>query len=178
MSGAVQHIVAMGVSGCGKSTTGQALADHFGWPFIEGDAFHPAANVAKMRAGTPLGDDDRAPWLRALADEIARNEALGQSSIMGCSALKRAYRDAIIGDRPDVALVYLRGSRELIGRRMASRQHHFMPTALLDSQFATLEEPQADETALVVSVEASQDTITRDVVERLGLGQSAVGSGQ
>lgn len=152
MSGAVQHIVAMGVSGCGKSTTGQALADHFGWPFIEGDAFHPAANVAKMRAGTPLGDDDRAPWLRALADEIARNEALGQSSIMGCSALKRAYRDILRTGAPRVRFLHVHGSRELLMQRLNARSGHFFPPKLLDSQLATLEPLAPDEDGVVVDM--------------------------
>ena len=171
-------IVIMGVASSGKTSLGERLAESLGWPFRDADSFHPPQNVAKMAGGTPLTDEDRKPWLAAIAAWIDDLRASGGHGIVTCSALKRAYRRVIVGERPDVALVYLQGSRELIGRRMAARQHHFMPPALLDSQFATLEEPQADETALVVSVEASQDAITRDVVERLGLGQSAVGSGQ
>jgi gluconokinase len=123
-----------------------------------------------MAGGTPLNDEDRKPWLAAIAAWIDELRLSGRNGIVTCSALKHAYRRVIIGDRPDVALVYLKGSRELIGERMAQRQHHFMPTALLDSQFAALEEPGEDERPLVVSVEASKDAIETEVLTRLGLG--------
>ena len=108
---------------------------------VEGDAFHPPANVAKMQSGTPLTDDDRWPWLHAIGREIEAICSRGESAVIASSALKRAYRDSLIGGRGDVALVYLKGSKELVARRMAARRGHFMPPALLDSQFAALEEP-------------------------------------
>ena len=162
-------ILVMGVASSGKTSLGERLAERLGWPFRDADSFHPPENVAKMAGGTPLNDDDRKPWLAAIAAWIDDLRARGEHGIVTCSALKRAYRQVIVGDRPDVALVYLKGSRELIGRRMAARQHHFMPPALLDSQFDQLEEPGDDEKPLVVSVEDSKDAIVQDVVERLGL---------
>ena len=162
-------IVVMGVASSGKTSLGERLSERLGWPFRDADSFHPPENVAKMSAGTPLNDEDRKPWLAAIAAWIDDLRARGAHGVVTCSALKRAYRDVIVGGRPDVALVYLRGSRELIGQRMALRQHHFMPTSLLDSQFATLEEPGADERPLVVSVEAAKDVIESEVIGRLGL---------
>jgi carbohydrate kinase (thermoresistant glucokinase family) len=162
-------IVIMGVASSGKTSLGERLARRLGWPFRDADSFHPPENVAKMAGGTPLTDEDRAPWLAAIAGWIDDLRAKGRHGIVTCSALKRAYRRVIVGDRPDVALVYLQGSRDLIGRRMAARRHHFMPPALLDSQFAALEEPGADENPLVVSVEDGKDAIVWEVVERLGL---------
>ncbi|HEV2556154.1 MAG TPA: gluconokinase [Bosea sp. (in: a-proteobacteria)] len=162
-------IVVMGVASSGKTSLGERLAAQLGWPFRDADSFHPPENVAKMAGGTPLTDEDRKPWLAAIAAWIDDLRASGKNGIVTCSALKRAYRRVIVGDRADVALVYLKGSRELIGERMAQRQHHFMPTALLDSQFATLEEPGEDEQPLVVSVESSKDAIVADVLTRLGL---------
>lgn len=152
VSGAVQHIVVMGVSGSGKSTTGGALAARLGWPFIEGDGFHPEANVAKMRAGVPLDDDDRAPWLQALAQAFARNQAAGQGSVMGCSALKRAYRDILRGGAPRVRFLHVHGSRALLEERLQSREGHFFPAKLLDSQLATLEMLGPDEDGVVVDM--------------------------
>lgn len=162
-------IVVMGVASSGKTSLGERLAGELGWPFRDADSFHPPENVAKMSSGTPLTDEDRKPWLAAIAAWIDDLRHSGRHGIVTCSALKKAYRDVIIGDRPDVALVYLKGSRELIGQRMASRQHHFMPPALLDSQFATLQEPGQDERPFVVSVEATKDAIVRDVIEGLKL---------
>ncbi|MFC5504675.1 MULTISPECIES: gluconokinase [Hyphomicrobiales] len=162
-------IVVMGVASSGKTSLGERLAGQLGWPFRDADSFHPPENVAKMAGGTPLTDEDRKPWLAAIAAWIDDLRASGGHGIVTCSALKRAYRRVIVGDRADVALVYLKGSRELIGERMAQRQHHFMPTALLDSQFATLEEPGEDERPLVVSVESSKDAIVADVLTRLSL---------
>ena len=159
--------VMMGVSGSGKTTIAEGVAKREGWRLVEGDDFHPPANVAKMKSGTPLMDEDRWPWLRAIAHEIDAIRARGESAVVTSSALKRVYRDILIGDRPDVALVYLKGSRQLIGRRMASRKGHFMPPALLDSQFATLEEPGEDEHPIVVSIEPMPDEIADEVVRKL-----------
>ncbi|MGW9328525.1 gluconokinase [Bosea sp. NPDC055594] len=163
-------IVVMGVASSGKTSLGERLAERLGWSFRDADSFHPPENVAKMSSGTPLTDEDRKPWLAAIAAWIDDLRTNGGNGIVTCSALKRAYREVIVGDRPDVTLVYLRGSRELIGQRMAARQHHFMPPALLDSQFATLEEPGADEKPLVVQVEASKEAIVAQVVRELRLG--------
>lgn len=162
-------VVVMGVASSGKTSLGERLAERLGWPFRDADSFHPPANVAKMSAGTPLTDEDRKPWLAAIAAWIDDLRATGGNGIVTCSALKKAYRDVIVGDRPDVALVYLKGSRELIGERMAARQHHFMPTSLLDSQFATLEEPGPGERPVVVSVAASKEAVVEEVMERLRL---------
>lgn len=169
-AGAPAVIVVMGVASSGKTSLGERLAERLGWPFRDADSFHPPANVAKMSSGIPLTDEDRKPWLAAIAAWIDELRATGGNGIVTCSALKKAYRDVIVGDRPDVVLVYLKGSRELIGQRMAARQHHFMPPALLDSQFATLEEPGADENPLVVKVEASKEAIVEQVVSELRLG--------
>ena len=169
-AGAPAVIVVMGVASSGKTSLGERLAERLGWPFRDADSFHPPANVAKMSGGIPLTDEDRKPWLAAIAAWIDELRASDGNGIVTCSALKKAYRDVIVGTRPDVALVYLKGSRELIGQRMATRQHHFMPPALLDSQFATLEEPGADESPLVVQVEASKEAIVEQVVRELRLG--------
>jgi gluconokinase len=159
--------VLMGVSGSGKTTIARGVAEREGWALIEGDAFHPPANVAKMHAGTPLTDGDRWPWLQAIALEIDAMRARGQSAVVACSALKRAYRDILIGDRPDVVLVYLRGSKQLIANRLVVRTKHFMPPALLDSQFATLEEPSEEEHPVVVSIAPAPDVIVDQVVRQL-----------
>ena len=137
----------MGVSGSGKTTIAEGLADAEHWTLLEGDSFHPPANVAKMRAGTPLTDEDRLPWLRAIAAAIDADLARGVNAVVACSALRRAYRDILIGDRRDVRLLYLKGSKALIADRLKSRKGHFMPPSLLDSQFRTLEEPGPDETS-------------------------------
>jgi carbohydrate kinase (thermoresistant glucokinase family) len=118
---APQHIVVMGVSGCGKSTTGAHLAERLGWPFLEGDRFHPTANVEKMRAGIALNDEDRAPWLQALAEEFRRDEALGRSSVMGCSSLKRSYRDILRSGASRVRFLHVNGTRELLQERLQQR---------------------------------------------------------
>ncbi|HEY2619198.1 MAG TPA: gluconokinase [Acetobacteraceae bacterium] len=159
--------VLMGVSGSGKTTVARGVAQREGWRLVEGDTFHPPANVAKMHAGTPLTDDDRWPWLRAIAQEIDAMRERGESAVVACSALKRAYRDILTGARPDVVLVYLQGSQALIAERIAARKHHFMPPALLDSQFATLEEPGPDEHPIVVSIAPSPDAIVDAVVKQL-----------
>lgn len=160
-------VVVMGVSGSGKTTIAEGVARREHWPLLEGDKFHPPANVDKMSHGTPLTDEDRWPWLRAIAAAIDVLRTRGESAVVACSALKRAYRDILIGERHDVVLVYLKGSRDLIGKRMAARKGHFMPPALLDSQFATLEEPGPDEHPIVVSVEPPPDAIVAEVLRKL-----------
>ncbi len=159
--------IVMGVSGCGKSTIAAGLARQDGWSLLEGDAFHPAANVAKMKAGIPLTDEDRWPWLRAIAARTDELRAVGTSAAVACSALKRAYRDILIGGRPDTLLVYARGSQSLIAERMASRKNHFMPPALLDSQFATLEEPGSEERAIVVDIAMTAEEAIRQAIEKI-----------
>jgi carbohydrate kinase (thermoresistant glucokinase family) len=150
---AARVAVIMGVSGSGKTTIGRALARRLGWLFQEGDALHPPENIAKMKAGHPLDDQDRGPWLAAIAAGIDEWRGRGACGVVTCSALKRRYRDVVIGDRPDVRLVYLEGSRELIGNRISARRGHFMPAGLLDSQFAALEPPAPGEHAIAVSVD-------------------------
>ena len=159
--------VVMGVSGSGKTTVAVLLAAALGCQFQEGDDLHPAANVEKMHGGTPLTDADRWPWLQEIAAEIDGWRARGESGVMTCSALKRSYRDIIIGDRPDVTLVYLKGSHDLIRRRMAARHEHFMPVALLDSQFATLQEPAPDEHPIAVDIGGRPAGIAEEIVRRL-----------
>ena len=159
--------VIMGVSGSGKTTVAALLAAALGCQFQEGDDLHPAANVAKMHGGTPLTDADRLPWLRRIAEVMDGWRARGESGILTCSALKRSYRDIIIGDRRDVALIYLRGSHALIRERMAGRHEHFMPLALLDSQFATLEEPGPDEHPIVVDVGGRPVDMATEIVRQL-----------
>jgi carbohydrate kinase (thermoresistant glucokinase family) len=160
-------VVLMGVSGSGKSTVAALLAAALGCQFQEGDDLHPPENVAKMRSGTPLTDADRLPWLRKIAEEIDGWRARGECGVLTCSALKRSYRDIIIGDRQDVVLVYLKGSRDPIHQRMAARHEHFMPIALLDSQFATLEEPTPDEHPIIVDVGGKPAEIAHEIVRRL-----------
>lgn len=156
---AARVAVIMGVSGSGKTTVGRALAKRLGWRFQEGDALHPPENVAKMKDGKPLDDADRAPWLAAIAVRIDEWRRRGECGIITCSALKRRYREIVIGDRQDVRLIYLEGSRALIGERIAARHGHFMPPGLLDSQFAALEPPAPDEDAITVSVDAPVEAI-------------------
>jgi gluconokinase len=161
-------LIVMGVSGAGKTTIASRLAALLGWQFLEGDNLHPPANVQKMHEGHPLTDADRLPWLRAIAVRIDGWRAGGQSGVVTCSALKRAYRAILIGDRPDVGLVYLEGSQALIQQRLAARQAHFMPVALLDSQFAALEAPGASEHPITVGVDGEPDAIVREILRRLG----------
>jgi gluconokinase len=160
-------LVVMGVSGSGKSTIGTQLALALHWEFEDGDWFHPARNIDKMHAGLPLTDEDRAPWLIAIADFIDQARLSGRHAVVACSALKRRYRTVIIGNRPDVRLIYLKGSMELIGRRIAARHEHFMPQSLLQSQFDALEEPGPDEHPIVVSVEPRPREIVGEILDAL-----------
>lgn len=162
-------LVVMGVSGSGKSTIAEHLAARLGWRYVDGDLFHPPANVAKMSAGHPLTDQDRWPWLRAIAAEIDRLAAAGERAVVACSALKRAYRDILVHGRDDVRIVFLDGTKELIAKRLDARKGHFMPPGLLDSQFETLEPPQQSEHPLTVSIDASVDEIVDDIVHQLEL---------
>jgi gluconokinase len=160
-------VVVMGVSGSGKTTIAQGVAQRMGWKLLEGDKFHPPANIEKMSHGIPLTDEDRWPWLRAIAAEIDAMRARGESAVVACSALKRAYRDVLVANRPDVVLVYLRGDKGLVSARMAARKGHFMPPELLDSQFATLEEPGPDEHPITVSIAQPPQAIIDEVVREL-----------
>ncbi|CAM2792795.1 gluconokinase [Komagataeibacter xylinus] len=150
-------LIVMGVSGCGKSTLAQLIAERMGWSLIEGDDLHPPANIALMSKGIPLTDMDRAPWLDLIAGRIQSWRDAGQCGIVTCSSLKRSYRRQIGGDSADVCFVYLKGSREDIMPRLSQRTGHFMPVAMLDSQFATLEEPDMhEEVVMVLDVNAPQ----------------------
>jgi gluconokinase len=161
-------LIVMGVSGSGKSTIGEMLATRLGWDYEDGDRFHPASNVAKMSAGQPLTDEDRWPWLRAIADEIDRVCEAGRHAVIACSALKRIYRDILVHGRNDVRIIYLKGTQELIASRLASRKGHFMPPGLLTSQFKTLEPPEPRENPVTVSIDASVETIVDDIIRQLG----------
>jgi len=164
----ISVVVVMGVSGSGKTTIAALLAGRLQWEFEDGDWFHPAANVDKMHAGVPLTDEDRAPWLQAIAAWIDETRRAGRHGVVACSALKRRYRDVLIGARPDVRLVYLKGDEALIARRIAARHGHFMPAALLHSQFETLEEPVPDEKPIVVSIDARPGDIVARIAAELG----------
>ena len=167
--------VVMGVSGSGKSTVGAALARRLGWQFQEGDELHPAENVAKMRAGIPLGDEDRVPWLHAVAARIDQWRERGDAGIITCSALKRKYREVIIGGRPEVRLVHLTAPSALLAERLAGRGGHFMPAGLLASQLATLEPPDPDENALTVAVDAPVETVVDRIADFLIEGGTPAG---
>jgi carbohydrate kinase (thermoresistant glucokinase family) len=145
------------------------LAQRLHWVYEDADWFHPKSNIEKMHHGEPLNDEDRWPWLHAIAEWIDATRHAGGHGVVACSALKRAYRDVLIGDRREVRLVFLKGDRDLIARRVAARADHFMPTTLLDSQFGTLEEPQADERPIVVSIVPHPREIVEAIVRELGV---------
>jgi gluconokinase len=165
-------LIMMGVAGSGKSTIGEALAARLGWRYEDGDRFHPASNVAKMSAGQPLTDEDRWPWLKAIADEIDRLSAAHERAVVACSALRRVYRDVLVHGRHDVGIVYLDGTQALIAERLGRRRGHFMPSGLLASQFKTLEPPTADEHPITVSIDAPVEAIVDDIVTKLKSGPS------
>jgi gluconokinase len=160
-------LVLMGVSGSGKTTIGKVLAGELGWTFVEGDDFHPRANVEKMHRGEPLDDNDRRPWLHALRDRIDQAAERGENVVLACSALKHDYRVYLEKHSPhSVRFVYLRGSEELIRQRLAQRHGHFMPSGLLHSQFETLEPP---EDALTIDVAPPPEEVAHEIRRRLGL---------
>ncbi len=155
-------VIVMGVAGSGKSTIGGLLASRLHWEFEDADWFHPASNIEKMHQGIPLTDEDRWPWLDAVAAWIDATRQSAGHGVIACSALKRRYRDVLVGDRDDVRLLYLKGDEALIARRIATRHEHFMPPQLLHSQFEALEEPGPDEHPIVVSIEPTP----REIVAR------------
>jgi len=162
-------IVVTGVSGAGKSTIAAMLAVRLGWAYEDADWFHPPANIEKMHAGKALTDEDRWPWLQGIAAWIDATRRTGGHGVVACSALKRAYREILVAGRSDIRIVYLKGERELIARRMTMRDGHFMPASLLDSQFATLEEPAGDERPIVVSIDARPHDIVEVIIAQLGI---------
>ena len=159
-------VVLMGVSGCGKTTIGRELADRLGWDYVEGDEWHPAENVEKMRSGEPLTDEDRRPWLERLALELVRRHRLGRGVILSCSALRREYRRRLAAESVDPLFVHLTAPRDVIARRLAAREGHYMPAKLLESQLETLEHPEADERCLEVPVRGHPG----EIVTRLASG--------
>jgi gluconokinase len=173
LSSAPTILIVMGVSGSGKSTIGTLVAMRLHWEFEDADWFHPAANVEKMHSGIPLTDEDRWPWLNAIAEWIDKARVSGRHAVIACSALKRRYRDVLIGERKDVRLVYLKGDEALIARRFATRHEHFMPASLLHSQFVALEEPGADENPVTVSIEPPPREVVSQILSGLKLGECA-----
>lgn len=167
---AARQVVVMGVSGCGKTTVGQVLATALGAHFVEGDALHPPANVARMAAGIALTDADRQDWLQAVALALAdadRQGATAQGVVVSCSALKRSYRDLLRHHAPGLRLVYLCGAQPLIAQRLAARQGHFMPPGLLQSQFDALEPPGADECPVVLDIHQNPEALAAEAARRL-----------
>jgi carbohydrate kinase (thermoresistant glucokinase family) len=160
-------LVLMGVSGSGKSTVALELQRVLGWPFQEGDDLHPSANVEKMRSGQPLNDQDRLPWLQAVAGWIDGQLAANKPGIITCSNLKRAYRDITVGSRPGVRLVYLKGEPVIIHQRLLQRVHRYMPPSLLGTQFDTLEEPGADEHPITVAVHGAIPETVVEILQQL-----------
>lgn len=163
------HLVVMGVSGSGKSTIAEKLADRLERPFAEADEFHPQANIDKMTAGRELSDDDRWPWLRAMRDWLSERTAADEPAIVTCSALRRVYRDVLREADGTVLFVHLSGDPEVVEHRIGGRRGHFMPAALLPSQYATLEPLDPDEAGVTVSVESDPEQIAVDVLDRLSL---------
>ncbi len=165
----IAQIVIMGVAGAGKTTVANRLAERLGCELADADEFHPQANIAKMAAGIPLQDEDRWPWLNAIAAWIRTRADAGRTAVVTCSALKRAYRDVLRGASPGVVFVHLSGAPELIAERIRSRRGHFMPPALLASQLATLEPLAPGEPGLTVDVARSPDELVEQVITTLGL---------
>jgi gluconokinase len=164
---AAPRVVVMGVSGCGKSTVGQALAERLGVHFVEGDVLHSERNVAKMAAGVPLTDADRHGWLQSVAEQISNPTAQALGVVATCSALKRRYRDQLRAEAPDLRFVYLHGPPDLLAQRMADRPHHYMPASLLQSQLDTLEPPQADEGAIALDISQPPERLVEAALRAL-----------
>lgn len=162
-------VVVMGVSGSGKTTVAQGISTAMGWEFAEGDDFHPEANLAKMHAGTPLTDEDRWPWLERIGDWISAREAAGESAVVTCSSLRRAYRDVLRRGRPHVRFLHVTAPAEVVQDRMEQRQGHYMPASLLPSQLALLEPLAPDEPGVVVSNEGSAAQVLDRALSTLGL---------
>ena len=153
-------LIVAGVSGSGKTTVGAMLAGRLGWPFADADDFHPAANIEKMRAGIPLTDEDRWPWLRAVEAWMDERIAAGESAVLGCSALKRSYRDMLLGGRPQAQMIFLAVDREVLARRLAARHGHFFPGQLLGTQMDALEPPGPNERVIsIVPAGEPADTV-------------------
>jgi gluconokinase len=166
-------MIVMGVSGSGKSTIGALLARRLHWEFEDADWLHPASNVDKMHNGIPLTDEDRRPWLEAVAAWIDNTRHSGVRAVVACSALKRWYRDVLIGSRADVRLIYLQGEETLIARRIATRHEHFMPQSLLHSQFEALEEPGPDEAPIIAPIAPEPREIVTRILSSLGMLEEA-----
>jgi gluconokinase len=160
----VRFFIVMGVSGCGKSSVGKALAERLGWDFYDADDFHPPENVAKMANGIPLDDSDRTPWLTSLHELISSSLKADKPGVLACSALKERYRQQLLKDNDNVQFVYLKGSYDLIWSRMSNRQDHYMKPQMLKSQFETLEEPT---NALTMDISKSVDEIVGDILKSM-----------
>jgi gluconokinase len=171
----INPVVVMGVSGSGKSTIGEALAEQLGWPFKDGDELHPAVNIAKMAGGVPLVDADRRPWLEACGQWLEDRRAEGRSSVLACSALKRSYRDVLRAHVPDLRILHLDADRELLLQRIGHRTGHFFPGALLDAQLADLEPPQPGEDAIILPVTMSVPDLVEAAAKALTERSSSAG---
>ena len=167
-----------GVAGSGKTTVGAVLAGRLHWPFADADAFHPAANIAKMRSGVPLTNSDREPWLAAITAWMDERIAAGEPAVAGCSALKRTFRGQLLAGRPAAWLAFLEISRELAHARLAARHGHFFTVRLLDSQFAELEPPEHEPRVLVLGAARPPDQLAEDIIERLGLAAAPAAAAQ
>ncbi len=165
-------VIMAGVSGSGKTTVGALLASRLGWRFADADGFHPAANVEKMRAGIPLTDDDRWPWLRAIAAWMDERIARSEPAVITCSALKRSYRDLLLDGRPEARMIFLAADRQLLARRLAARHGHFFPGRLLGTQFDALEPPQAGEPVLSVVPAHEPAATVEEIIALLCPGES------
>ena len=160
----VRFLIVMGVSGCGKTSVGEVLAEELGWDFYDADDYHPTENVAKMASGIPLNDSDRAPWLATLHDMISSSLIQNRPGVLACSALKERYRQQLLEGNPNVQIVYLKGSYDLIWSRMSARKDHYMKPHMLKSQFDALEEPTD---ALMVDISVSVDEIVQEIISTL-----------
>jgi gluconokinase len=161
-------LIVMGVSGSGKTTVARFIAERLGFEMLEGDSLHPPENVEKMRRGEPLNDEDRAPWLERIGERLKQIGAEGRGVVATCSALKRAYRAKLLAARPDLIFVYLKGSEGMFGERVRARHHEYMPASLLQSQFATLEEPGLDEPSISVDAALPAEAEAEAAVKALG----------